>query len=146
MGQSLGTLVCCRGPQAADSGEAAHRQRDQPAAKALAGPPAAPVAEAAALAAGSSSPRSAATGPATRRTSLSGYYSATGASSDGEDEWHDALSDIDSGESRPMALPSRAQGAAALASGVLCCSHASSNHLKPPARATSCCPNCPKCC
>lgn len=100
MGQALG---CCRAPSAAEGGEAVRQQRDQPAAKAVNGPQAA--AAAAALAAGSSSPRSVATGPTTRRTSLSGYYSATGASSDGDDEWHDALSEIDSGESGLLAPP-----------------------------------------
>ena len=123
MGQAL---ACCRSPGAATSGEALHRQRDQPAAKGLTAPAPPPPLPAA----GSSSPRSAGTGPATRRTSLSGYYSATGASSDGEDEWHDALSEIDSGEGGPLAgvLPSRA----GIVPWVLPAAHPSSCPVVPP--------------
>ncbi|PRW59375.1 START-like domain [Chlorella sorokiniana] len=85
MGQALG---CCRAPRRADSGEAV-KPRGDPAANG------APVAAAAAPAA---APLPAAGSPRfTHRTSLSGYYSATGYSSnDDDDEWHDALSDIGS--------------------------------------------------
>ncbi|KAI7841817.1 hypothetical protein COHA_004346 [Chlorella ohadii] len=89
MGQALG---CCRAPGGAQSGEQIKPQVDPASVSAANGAPVAsgavPSAAAAAPAAGS--PRSA------RRTSLSGYHSATGYSSDGDDEWHDALSDIGS--------------------------------------------------
>ena len=93
MGQALG---CCRAPGGAQSGEQIKAQVDPASGSAANGAPVAsgavPSAAAAAPAAGS--PRFA------RRTSLSGYHSATGYSSDGDDEWHDALSDIGSGGCR----------------------------------------------
>lgn len=93
MGQALG---CCRAPGGAQSGEQIEAQVDPASGSAANGAPVAsgavPSAAAAAPVAGS--PRFA------RRTSLSGYHSATDYSSDGDDEWHDALSDIGSGGCR----------------------------------------------
>lgn len=87
MGQCL---ACCRAPDGAQSGEAVKRQGDLAVSHAANG--ARVTAEAVPASA------AAAAGSFARRTSLGGYYSATGYSTDGDDEWHDALSDIGSGE------------------------------------------------
>lgn len=89
MGQALG---CCRAPSGSHSDEAVKPRGDRAGARAKGAPVAAEAVAAAPAAPTAGSPRS------TRRPSLSGYYSPAGYSTDGDDEWHDAVSDIGSGE------------------------------------------------
>lgn len=117
MGQALG---CCRAPSGAHSGEAVKPRGDRAGASAKGAPVAAEAVAAAPAAPTAGSPRS------TRRTSLSGYYSPAGYSTDGDDEWHDAVSDIGSGAQGELHLSAQQSvgswvGGACLQAAAACC-------------------------